>query len=1602
MGCIYFYNEQQFNSELELDSFLLERKPLLDQFKGTAFSVRENNIQLSILNKLNQINEKSQKLQSDLKTWYKTNATYDEDGDVSIEKRPFIGVNKYLSGLLIDGTQLFPVFKDKEYWSRQFENWSKGEFTDLQQEVFGISSGTIVPKQVVGHTSSSEPITNYDQMKEKIVKRWEQQAKMGTAIHNVLQLYFTKVNGEYIFETDNPMEYILNNLEPDNKKLIGENITLITETIQYGDKLKSELIKKYGENLVFLPEFVISGKVSDVSESSSSDTLLGIVDLIVIDTSGKVHVLDYKTSVKSYDQFDSTKQLAYKYQMACYQRILSKYGINTSGGQLMVAPIQIMGFALDDDDNYTCTGIQAPMIFDVLNSKISQKVWNNIDIFLPPVINLTPITENVVEDVAKFMADHFPGYVYDKKMSREQVIDWLTDLKLLDKPESGIYEFKPYNSNEEPITAKSEGEFIDKVLNWRNNLIPRRIKATQDIKILLQQAIKEETPFVDWPDAYNNRSGLSKTWLQNILEPYCNSRWEIVNNDVWESFGCIQLLNKSTGQVDIVQISTNSLRTNYRKYLDKNDPTRNRKGLTGNHEVDLKEQSKSDSLMLACVNGNIELMQTMAMLNCTGGLHGVKIGNIQIYNPYDATGIAASNEELTYCFNALDKFKPMRKNRFKDGEIQFSTKSEMALRKVQDIIASGEKNQWKDSYRTLAGLKTCTSIVDQAIVANPEEQIDALKKILQQLNNSGKGKYNKTYKDSSDLYQTDVLLYNTIIMALAEFKGINFRQQLRDHGQWFEDIYHMSATYLDNPGNLSSETLNLVTKLVTEAYQNTRDEMQRKKLEYQKYFDEFKASKGFDKFKENIGFNQVDLYQNLYHVTPEGDLLFKDLRQLSDPAERKFLEFVLDEINKNRYPDLSDEMRQNKKDTYDVEYYRVPLARGNADSIVSSKGLLELFKEKIRTLNPKNAFQKAREKMEGIYNAQDDEGANAKIENLYQMTNLFDKGETTKSRLAFLNKDGNINKVERNLEYLLLKHNFAYIQERNLNEVFPMIKAATVHLQYQGAIKNVPFDDDIKYIEEYVKNKVLHQSIINPKLQNAMTIVNAIKSAASKLTLAFAPVQMLYQPLQGIWQDISLAIRKPDGRDSFTFSNFKRSLKIVYGDLFHFNGKPTLCSSLNELYGLNDMDMNQYIERISKTKKGIWNLENMMFKFASRPDFYNRMSIFLSQMQGDGCLEAHYMKDGKLIYDWTKDKRFDKFAANPTLVTSDPEYNKQKSLYYSMAQQFVKEGVKKSDGSDFELDMSDPQPLPRAYTNKQAEGMKSLSDDIYGYYSEEKKSLIMATAFGGLWLQFKTYWSGKKNQYLQAGGVKLRGSWEHVEENGELYYYAIDESGNPDYTQIKSQSEMEKEGMALIAPVMQWKGQWQEGILVTLADIALKTFRDPSNILNHFQEKWNDPNADLRRAYRNNFKQLLYDMTMFLVVGPLIAGLLVGWYDELEEDNEDNDDFSTGLMLAAANVAVMSVKNSFLDFNFLETVGSPAGQWTPFAFEWAGRQYKNLTKVATGDEDIWDGILNISGTGKQLRPIFDAIKPEQFRTKREGGTWESATTIRNREEREGI
>lgn len=167
----------------------------------------------------------------------------------------------------------------------------------------------------------------------------------------------------------------------------------------------------------------------------------------------------------------------------------------------------------------------------------------------------------------------------------------------------------------------------------------------------------------------------------------------------------------------------------------------------------------------------------------------------------------------------------------------------------------------------------------------------------------------------------------------------------------------------------------------------------------------------------------------------------------------------------------------------------------------------------------------------------------------------------------------------------------------------------------------------------------------------------------------------------------------------------------------------------------------------------------------------------------------------------------------------------------------------------------------------------------------------------------------------------------------------------------------------------------------------VKEMYNQKSIIQGFNSKWNAMDEKLRNAYRSNIKQFLYDSTMFVLGGLILSALLTDWLKDLLEDNKKNRDLSTGIALAAANIAVMSVKNSFLDFNFIESVGSPVGQWTPFAFEWGARTMKNWWNVAIGDEDFWDGVVKTSGGLKQIKPLLDSVKPDIFRNEREGGTF---------------
>jgi RecB family exonuclease len=92
--------------------------------------------------------------------------------------------------------------------------------------------------------------------------------------------------------------------------LEDENMSAINDAIKYAENLKAKLEQEFGPNLLYYPEFLISGEGIN---SGKDIKLIGVIDLAVIDSSGKVHIIDYKTSVKKYEEFGPTKEISYMY-----------------------------------------------------------------------------------------------------------------------------------------------------------------------------------------------------------------------------------------------------------------------------------------------------------------------------------------------------------------------------------------------------------------------------------------------------------------------------------------------------------------------------------------------------------------------------------------------------------------------------------------------------------------------------------------------------------------------------------------------------------------------------------------------------------------------------------------------------------------------------------------------------------------------------------------------------------------------------------------------------------------------------------------------------------------------------------------------------------------------------------------------------------------------------------------------------------------------------------------------------------------------------------------------------------------------------------------
>lgn len=1663
--------EYTFNSEEELDDFILEKKDFLKKAGFTndmVYSRRPN--ALRARNIILEQKAKAESMEAEFRRAIQNAKDLDSE-TMLMPDPPYVGVTKFLDGRRNSaGNLLTPEFIEDNYWDDRISHWTSAipsgkSITDMfnSSEIKMLAEGKDDNERYDNFLKARTTSGTYQPLSQKeaenlqkaIKKKWSIVNREGTAIHFVMQQYFSELTDEngnplerngktlHVFDLrDTPQDglptiqnYIMDKVYTELKSNMGRKYSddlitpqLLSQLLNYAENLHRHIQKLIPGDLEFFPELKITGDLHNVSEGPQK--LMGILDLVVLDQYGTPHIFDYKCSDKKYSEFSEAKKRGFYYQQAIYNRLLRQHGLNTNRTGIRILPITLNNFrctnideVLVNPDNiqFTYDNIYYPpgdnqsvdikLNINGVGADGSSKIIDNIDEFLPEEKIEDATSDGAISFVTKMMSKFFPDYTYNN--SSEDIEQEVKEQGGFEKASDGLYHFRVSTNKE--VTSSDPKDLLDKVVKERDKQNKRKASLAETAIQALQYAQENDTKDIQDILKYIDTKYLDddkafQGWFKNYLQRYCNSDWQVIPSESARQFGIIMLRNKITNQIDVLKMSAYNLKGIRRLKGNKNNI------ITRAFETDVEEKSNNKSRILQDAEGNRELIETMLFLNTvptlfSGTYNGAVVGNIEVINPFKGQGLQASNEELLYSFNKLKEYAPIEgTDNISNGNVKFGQKWQLLQNELAAIVDDSSSYNMSKNKEVF---QTCQNEIQSLIAgSNNEQKIKALLKLIKELERV----YNIDQLSSNQLNSETnespaYRLYYNALITLGELRGLKFRQQLKESAKWLEGgignalSNGVTGVYIDNPGNLASETLNSITALHTQALQNVRRDMQEPIAKLRQLTEKLKKEKNYG-YVTSLVKNDIELYKNMMFVDSNGDLRFTNINDAKlSSTEKEYLTYVLKLINKNRFNTFTDETLDKMANEDDIRYYRVPLCRAerqderdanikqkvgeNGEMEEYSTSLWKSFVDTLKAFNPKQALKDIQEKVNGVFT--EDSDAYKSTQQLFNLTTMFDAnepdaaGNNLQDRLENIATKGT-GYFEQNIETLALKHMFAYSTKNRVNEIMPTVKAGMAFLINMGNSQNTNFENDVKYFEDYIKNKIKGQPLeqdpilgSSKKSQEVKAATMKIRSVASFMALAFSPIQWVGQRIQGIFNDISLIIRKPDGTNAFTFKNMFDAYKEVNKDLFHYSDKPTKCQLINELYGINDMDMNTYAEKLRTDKHGLFNLNELAFKFVSRPDFYNRMTIIVAQMKAQGVWDALEVHNGKLVYNYKKDKRFSVYANGDT---SNPEYNKQKSLYYAIAQQFVDEEVHNPDGSLFEIG----QDLPAAYTNKEMESMKSLCDLIYGYYNNEKKSMIHATFLGGLFMQMKTYWSGKKNQYLNPGGVRIMGHWEQLKDaEGNDLYYQTDEEGhiNRDVPPVPKEQVLNQD---MLIPFTQWKGQWQEGIVMTIANSIRASFNSDDakwynpftwgHAASNYKEYMKNMDPNMKVTYRQNIRQLNVDLFVWMVLGCLLGGMLADRDKEIMKDAKDTGQFSDAVMATMYNIFAKSEKFATDDFNMVSSVGNPIIEWNPFAITTAASTIKRVFNIMTGDNSAYQNLVNTFTVTKAVKPIMNYIAPD--------------------------
>jgi len=1370
-NCIHRINinghVQEFSSDEELHSFLRQNKKSLSTVllgKQILFSTEAS----------------AQDLADDKLTTISNAVKFDPNGHkFTVNGVAYTPVTKYISE-----QRLIPEFK--------MEEWEKRTREALLKEINlgGTQKYTAPEAQEIINTLKSN---------------WETQSMVGTSWHDIAKDYF---RGDISTPQDIALKY---------PQLSGRDY-LLKKYIASLDAVKTKLKRRHGDDAIFRAEVEMYDPTVKVA---------GIADLLVIDKDGKVHIYDYKTSIKEEGQWSQAKELTINYQLATYRQILRRQGLDVDDA-LHYIPVQLhdIDFKEKSINDFDIKPDKSIWLFD------RDRVMLNLHALLPYdfSLKLSEVTSN--KEVYDFLRESF-NYESARHTTPDEVTVDEAYKKLIDTTPKDAKYYKLYNpinprdseyfsvkTPEEKVRAKLKAHV--KYLNEYQRYLPKRFY--DFVTYAKNQLEKGET--IDWESHWSKDPGTVNK-ISTLLNKYISDpSWSPLQSDALYDLNAVAFENKETNQIDLISLTNNN--------LDQSPKLLRGKTLLGNFVPDHKV---FDQVPRELKNGDIELIKLVAFIKANKDIFKNKtIGSLYAMNIYKNNTIP---RVVTQTVDALIKqFDVLTKNlpdsiTLKNQEWVPNTTNYLDAF-IQDIQNMFEKDAWRP-----LGYKFITTGVEKLTTATErEEKIKHLGDISQKLlDNIAHDPHTGFYRqpDATRL----AYLASQAILQLEELPVLREADML-NYGNFLKESKNAS-----NPTSIINQAYANVVALTGDAMNNTTHAFNAYKERVRQVTSDLYKAQGSIMGVKLIGYN-LNLFDNLFERTPEGKKTMRFKNPATDTtltaAEAKFINeygSILMEIRADKLG-ISKEKLELAPEGYlpDDLKFNIPLMRASELTSFVGQNYKEWFKNYFRDIvNPQNIYE-------------NDTTSQELLKKQSKMYNFFDRYDLDLDARQEKLDRSEFSEFESDLEAVLDMYTMMHSKEREMNKIMPVINAqklVTMLSEYNMFEDNA---NTASAINDYVGTVLFDKNLIAEESKNLAIGAQVAKSIVSKATIGFNAVSGFTEFFTGWGNNITRAMANKFDSSAFGGSKLLQASALVFGDvntnkLSYEN--VSLGDSLNEMFRISDMNLKELVHKVQTTSSGLTKFgSHYAYWFQSFPTYTNRMTMFVAQMIHDGIIKVNalgkpstessiQMIDGKMVYNEKLDPRFSEYLNDPKKAEhlQTDSYKDSRAKYLKMLELLGQEpGGLKEDGS-----------LARPYDNRTRDSIKQSADDVHGNYDKETKTRLEQLAFGKIFLQFKTYLTAKRNRWYMGSHIdQRRGQWVTEWKDG--------------------------------VPMRMWQGRVTEGIWQTLMALGHEVKENKGNII----KSWDG----LHASQKQNIGLMLGDILQFGIYSMMLG--LMG-YAALKKDD---------------------------------------------------------------------------------------------------------------------